>query len=179
MVASPLLGQNFASNFVIDKSKPFAYVVFDHFEKQKPQYEGDDPKRLILRVVNNCNIPLRFMVADSNLGSGYLVEHGVMAAGDYSDIPEMPMSPEEARNYQRDRESALKHMPKGQWFHLGGGTLPLEPGKSILINIPRNHVSEYWFIRISFDFVLEPDPNGNRPSMYLTFTESDIPFNKR
>jgi hypothetical protein len=73
-------------------------------------------------------------------------------------------------------------MPKGQWFHLSGGTIPLEPGKSLLINLPRNHVSKWWFVEIPFAFALEPTPTRTiapGPSLRLKFADEEIPFSKR
>lgn len=177
-LASPLLSQSFASNFVIDKSKPFVYLVFDHIGTQKPHYKGDDPKRLFLRVVNNCNIPIRVVVDDANPGLGYLVNHEVLAWPDSSEILMLGNKDEEVRSYQTDRESALRHMPKGLSMELAS-LLPVMPGQSLLLNIPRSDVGQYWFIRIEFEFFVQPLPSGTGPSMYLTFTDAEIPFNKR
>ena len=172
-----LLAQNIKDSFLIDKSKPFAYLVFDHIATQKPQYQGDDPKRLFLRVVNNCNIPIRFQVSDANPGPGVIVEHDVLPWPDPSEMMILS-SPDEVRSYRKDRESALKHMPAEYSIHLGS-LEQVQPGQSLLINMPRNHVSQYWFIRIGFEFFLEPLPKGTGPSMSLTFTDVEIPFSKR
>jgi hypothetical protein len=178
--ATPVFCQSLESSFVIDKSQPFAYIVFDHIAKQKPQYAGDDPKRLFLRVVNNCKIPIRFTVNNANPGPGYIVDHDVIPEPE----PSEELSAVSLRDFMDEqslRKSALKQMPQGYSIHLGENQSVL-PGQSLLINMPRNHVSQYWIVRVGFEFVLESIPTntkGTGPEMYLTFTEGQIPFSKR
>ncbi|MGB0066048.1 MAG: hypothetical protein WBP85_16520, partial [Terracidiphilus sp.] len=59
-LAPGLFGQSFSSNFVIDKSKPFAYLVFDHIGQGNASSVVGKSERLFLRVVNNCRIAILF-----------------------------------------------------------------------------------------------------------------------
>ena len=47
--------------FIIDQSKPYVYLKFDHIGPRKPVQNGEGNMGLWLRVVNNCRIPIVFM----------------------------------------------------------------------------------------------------------------------
>jgi hypothetical protein len=178
LIFSPaILAQSVQENFLVDKSKPFVYIVFERRSTENPQFGGDDPHRLFLRVINNCSIPIRFTGSTANPGPGILVDHDVLPEPELSGEA-IVLPPDTVKSLNKDRESALKRMPEGQSAHLGE-SFRLDPGQSLLVNLPRNHVSPYWFTKIGFDFVLEPSPHGPSPSMSIFFTEQDIPFSKR
>jgi hypothetical protein len=55
--------------FVLDESKPYGYIAFDHVAKRKPLSETEGTTGLWLRlVVNNCRGHLAYQ--DSALGIG-------------------------------------------------------------------------------------------------------------
>ena len=56
-----------SGQFVIDGSKPYAYVSFDHIGDRRPAAESEESKGLWLRLVNNCNLPITIMTFDLRL----------------------------------------------------------------------------------------------------------------
>lgn len=64
-------------DFVIDESKPYAYLKFDHIGPRKPVQDGEGDIGIWLRAVNNCRIPLvfaSFVMPDGNPGVGLMDE---------------------------------------------------------------------------------------------------------
>jgi len=71
------------SNFLIDPSKDFVYLKFDHVGDREPLSPEEPPNGLWLRLVNNCRIPIVVAVFDAgalNAGVGVFDELVPLAA---------------------------------------------------------------------------------------------------
>jgi hypothetical protein len=55
-------------SFVIDSSKPYAYVEFDHIGRRTPARDKEVAEGIWLRLVNNSPAPIKVRVFD--LGAG-------------------------------------------------------------------------------------------------------------
>jgi len=42
--------------FIVDASKPYVYLAFDHAGRREPAREGESPQGLWLRLINNCRV---------------------------------------------------------------------------------------------------------------------------
>jgi hypothetical protein len=154
-------------SFVLVGNKPFVYVEFLRVGKREPLGEGEVPEGVWLKIVNNCRVPIQFMVS-GGLGDEaipneevvYDEYHGVigtMANGEQSPPPQKPRS----------------EMPGGYMFHVGSNYI-LPPGKSLSFSVPINHVAEDWHIEIPFAFVL-PAVRCCQPRMSAVFFLYDVP----
>lgn len=179
LIMSPyLLAQSTRDSFVIDKSKAFAYLAFDHIGPRTPAGQGESTEGLWLRVVNNCNIPivLRSHAIDGN--SGLILDDEV--------VPETPMlqivgSPEQvkaAEQEEQDRRDALKHKPEGYESEVSGA-LRVQPGTEALFSVPRDHVGRFWFLRIRFALDASRSSIAGGPFTDLDFHEYELPKEKR
>jgi hypothetical protein len=161
-------GQDKPNDFLLDSSRPYVYLKFDHIGPLKPQQEGEGGIGLWLRIVNNCRVPIAvrsFGVNTGDPGVGVLYEvipiaqPDIVISGD-SGIPigetggEMQISP-----------------PKGYSAELSSITR-IAPGKDLLFSVPRNHVSNNWFIRVKFWLAIGSSPG---PFSQLDFLEDQVP----
>jgi hypothetical protein len=60
LVTNLLAQDKGAQNFVLDQTKPYVYLKFDHIGPRKPLRTGESGTGLWLRVVNNCHLPIVF-----------------------------------------------------------------------------------------------------------------------
>jgi hypothetical protein len=147
------------SQFVIDSSKPYVYVIFDHIGNRKPAAEDEEVEGMWLRLVNNCNLSITTMTFD--LGTG---ERGLGV--NYSVVPVLGL--------RRPSEERIKKMPKGYSFHIGTFAR-IPPGGSLLFSIPFDRVSPEWYIQLRFDFLLPGPKEGYNPYSLVDFSWEDIP----
>jgi hypothetical protein len=160
VVSTSVLAQNAPSDFVLDKSKPYAYLEFDHAGPRKPYQTGEGNAGLWLRVVNNCRIPIVLRSTAAPEGeTGVILEDQVVPNGDQE---------------TRDKWEALKHIPEGYYFEFAG-IEEIQPGKDLLFSVPANHVSANWYMRVRFAFDFDRSAVWSGPFTYLEFHDSDIP----
>lgn len=162
-------------DFVIDQSKPYVYLKFDHIGPREPLEKGEG-NGLWLRVVNNCRIPIVFrsqgMPDDER---GVVLEDEVVAE------PMLVISnrtPEEVEATERERLRKLKHKPDGYSFEVSG-VARVQPGQDLLFSFPLNHVDEEWYMRVKFALDLNKSSASLGPYTYLSFHEWDIPKDQR
>jgi hypothetical protein len=163
-----------ASNFVLDHSKPYVYLKFDHIGPRKMHQAGEEDLGLWLKVVNNCRIPISFRASGGYPGEpGVALEDEVVeeeqglqiiADGDFESFIK-----ERKRRLER-----LRHKPEGYSYEVSG-VVTVQPGKDILFSVPLNHVDEFWFMRIKFAFDLNGSSVAVGPFTYLPFYKWDIP----
>jgi hypothetical protein len=154
-------------DFVIDQSKPYVYLKFDHIGPRKPVQDGEGDTGIWLRVVNNCRIPIVFV---SLPGIG-LVDEVV----DTDPIFQVFNSAEEEKEYQRHEQlRKLKQKPTGYTYEIYGVDR-VQPGKEILFSVPLNHVDDDWYMRVKFALDLDKSSISAGPFTYLPFHEWDIP----
>lgn len=158
--ATAAWGQKAASNFVIDKNKPYVYIAFDHDGKL---LRGASPAHFWLRLVNNCRIPIEvrsfgFDGPDAGPGLNYEV------------VP----SSDGTANDGALNEPQLKRIPRGFSFHVGSLAV-IEPGDFLVFRVPREHVGKKWHLEVKFDLVLSTPKSGIEPRSVVGFFWDDLP----
>ena len=163
-------------DFVIDQSKPYVYLKFDHIGPRKPVQDGEDDTSIWLRVVNNCRIPIVFLsfdMPDGNPGVGLMDEivetEPILQIYDSAD--------EEAVQAKlQEHLRKLKQKPNG-YMSETPGVVRVQPGKEILFSVPLNHVDMggNWYMRVRFALDLNRSSASVGPFTYLPFGVWDIP----
>jgi len=160
-------------DFVIDRSKPFVYLKFDHIGSRKPVQNGEASTGIWLRVVNNCRIPIvfaSFVMPKGNPGVGLMDE--VVETEPTFQIFHSAEEEKEYRQHERLRKS--KQRPVGYAFETAG-VVRVQPGEEILFSVPLNHVDADWYMRVKFALDLDKSSISVGPFTYLSFNEWDIP----
>jgi hypothetical protein len=168
------LAQQTPSNeFIIDRTKPYVYIKFDHIGPRAPVQRGEVNVGLWLRVVNNCRLPIVF--ASFKMPAG---EMGVGLADETVETEptlQIYSTAEEGRELQkRERLKRLKHKPEGYSLETAG-VVRVQPGEDVLFSVPVNHVDDNWYMRVKFALDLNKSSLATGPFTYLPFYEWDIP----
>jgi hypothetical protein len=160
-------------DFVIDHSKPYVYLKFDHIGPRKPVQKGEADTGLWLRVVNNCRIPLvfaSFIMPDGNPGVGLMDE-----VVDTEPMFQILNSAEEEKEFQQHEQlRKMKQKPVG-YSSETSGVVRVQPSQDILFSVPLNHVDDDWYMRVKFALDLDRSSISVGPFTYLPFYEWDIP----
>ncbi len=84
LIASSFAGTPKANlnSFVLDTTKPYVYLAFDHAGARKPVSPGESAEGIWIRFVNNCNQPVTIGTFDPGNG-----EEGVGVLYDVVPIP--------------------------------------------------------------------------------------------
>jgi hypothetical protein len=181
LTAATLHAQSAATGFVLDATKPYVYLQFDHVGPRKPLHAGEPPIGLWLRIVNNCKLPISvrsYGVTTGGAGVGVLDE--VIPVPQeitvQADSGRMPLS-SDGPPTQKANEPAVK-MPEGYSAELSSVS-DILPGKSLLFSLPRNHVSRDWFVRVKFWLDVSKPSVGTGPLTELDFFNEQIPASSR
>jgi len=159
-------------SFVIDDTKPYVYIDFERIGNRTPLSDDEPSEGLWLRLVNNCNIPIRVRTFATGTD-----DHGIGL------LDEIVTSPVRGRGYKRN--SGTLHggppeekPPRGYSFEVVSYTV-VSPGEHLPFSVPRNHVSPDWHLRVEFE--LEPPKKGNGPQPYsfVDFSWTMIPEKNR
>jgi hypothetical protein len=157
-----------SSNFVLDTSKPYVYLKYDHIGPRKPVQPGEDNVGLWLRIVNNCRIPI--IVVGHHALSGEL--------GFYLDdeiIDQEPYVTMSDKNQNKKIiEKKEKNKPLGYSSEVAG-IIRIQPGDDVLFSFPLNHVDDKWYLRIKFAFALNKSSMSDGPFTYLPYYKYNIP----
>jgi hypothetical protein len=57
--------------------------------------------------------------------------------------------------------------------------MTISSGESLSFSVPRNHVSENWFLRVRFSLAVNKPQVGSGPYSYVEFFEEQIPESQR
>jgi hypothetical protein len=171
LFATSMHAQSAATSFVLDQSKAYAYLQFDHVGPRKPIQEGEPAQGLWLRLVNNCKVPINVRT--------YGITTGDPDVGVLDEV--IPFPPILEIHSDLDQPSvredhSTQKMPHGYDAELSSMTRVL-PGKSLLFSVPRNHVSRDWYLRIKFTLDVSKPSVGIGPFTELDFFEDRIPVN--
>jgi hypothetical protein len=164
-----------ATAFVLDQSKPFVYLQFDHIGPRKPLQSAEGAPGLWLRVVNNCRIPIVFRghsAAEDD--PGFSLDDEVIPVEPMLQIFSTLEEGAEIKRKQRERELELKHKPTGYESEVSGA-IRVDPGKGILFSVPLAHVGEYWFMRVKFALEVDKSSIAVGPFTFLDFYKWEIP----
>jgi hypothetical protein len=156
--------QSSATHFVIDKSKPYVYLKFDHLGPREPLKYGESSKGIWLRLVNNCYLPIRIRVYGVGTpGGGIGVDFNVVR------VPMHILSDNEPTG----------DLPSG-YSTENGGTQTIAPSKDLMFNVPVGSVTKAWYIEVGFNFVLsEPGHGAYHPHSVADFRWDNIPQEDR
>ncbi len=174
--------------FVLDNSRPYAYVEFDHVGPRKPLYQWEPNVGIWIRIVNNCRIPLRFMKFSgdqSDLVFDEVVpykEGGLIITAESAEVELIApkilvdgrIAPPPETQKEKERRPNQITPPPGYSDDLIS-YVHIAPGKSILVNFPRDHVSKDWFMRLWFTLAIGRIEKIAQPNTCLEFHEENIP----
>lgn len=182
LAVATMYAQTPDTSFVLDGTKPYVYLQFDHVGPRKPVHEGEPSTGLWLRIVNNCKVPISvrsYGTTTGDIGTGVFDEvipaqQGLTVQADSGEIP---LSTDERPTQKTTNEPSAK-MPEGYSAELSSVTRVL-PGKSLLFSVPRNHVSRDWFLRVKFALAVSKPSVGTGPFTELDFFNEQIPASSR
>jgi hypothetical protein len=182
LAVASMYAQSPDTSFVLDGTKPYVYLQFDHVGPRKPLHEGEPSTGLWLRIVNNCKVPISvrsYGVTTGDVGTGVFDEiipvQPVFTV--QAESGEIPLSTDEKPTQKTADEPSAK-MPVGYSAELSSATL-VQPGKSLLFSVPRNHVSRDWFLRVKFALAVSKPSVGTGPFTELDFFNEQIPASSR
>jgi hypothetical protein len=163
-------------DFLIDPSKHYVYLKFDHVGDRKPLAPNETTKGLWLRLVNNCQIPITVAIFNTeNAGP----DHGV---GIYDEVVPLGIKGLTVRfggpAENRPKPTALSKEaspPPGYPLPDVFSTTTISPGESLLFNLPLNHVGPSWSLQIRFYLELPGDSYGTGPYSVVSFDWQDVP----
>jgi hypothetical protein len=194
-------GQSSSSDFVLDGSKPFAFLKFDHVGPRKPLGNEEGNLGIWLRVVNNCRFPIRVPTFGDDPGVGVLDQVIVIKPGLVitADVP-IEMGPAWNPTIVIDGEGThivaepalpktkppapaieVENPPEGYWdtmseLHSAARVLP---GHDLLFSVPMNHVGPGWFLRVGVFLDVSMPKAGEGPYIELDFSRWQIPPDAR
>jgi hypothetical protein len=182
IAVATVCAQNPETGFVLNRSKPYVYLQFDHVGPRKPLHEGEPSTGLWLRIVNNCKVPISvrtYGVTTGDIGAGVLdeiipVDQGIEVQADYGEATVSTYGGPTQETANRRPEN----IPEGYSAELSSMTRVL-PGTSLLFSVPRNHVSRDWFLRVKFALAVSPPSVGPGPFTELDFYNGQIPASSR
>ncbi len=173
--------KRYADHFVINKSKPYAYIEFDHIGPRTPQSKDEGNIGLWLRIVNNCRIPIvvpasGYPEGDKDPGVPVLDEIELRKPGtsltmtfpDGKEITFPPLPPkmdeQPPKGYAEDNIDVFS-------------VVQVLPGESMLFSVPLNHVSDWWnlYVRASLEVKGTAGDSYEAPYLHLVFTKNRIP----
>jgi hypothetical protein len=154
--------------FVLDSTKPFAYIQFDHTGPRVPEFDDEPSKGLWLRLVNNSTLPILVRVHSSQTARDRTIVEDVVKAFEIRRITESGV-----RDYGP--------MPMGYASASDvAGTERIDPGKDFVFSVPTNHVAPAWYLQVPFQFDLPPTKHSAaQPICYAAFEWDDIPKDSR
>lgn len=164
LAASTVFAQ--PNSFVLDTSKPFVYLKFDHVGSRKPAREGEAKRGMWLRLVNNCRLPISVLTFDLGTGDpGTGLNYTVLPAGGMRSVrvAQSGRTTEVPRGYSSDTGSPAK----------------IEPGNDLLFSIPSDHITEDWHIQLNFEFDLPEPKEGVHPYGVAAFYWESVPEKDR
>ncbi len=171
---TPTHAQKSASSFVIDPSRPYAYLQFDHVGKRQPLSRHEPDRGLWLRLVNNCRLPITVGTFDSETGGVGIAPYDEVVPVDTHALP-TPFPSNQDKN-PPNNDDANEQIPEGYPSGEIVNTTTVEPGTSLLLSLPANHVGPSWYLQIRF-YLKTPhqDYYGSGPYSVVSFGISDVP----
>jgi hypothetical protein len=152
--------------------KPSIFVSYDHAGSRQPLNEGESNQGIWLRLHNNTRATI-FLPSFS-------VPKPLGQAGLFYDI----ISTAQVKSYSDSSitatESNVQGLPIGYKLGHTSGAYLLQPGKSVLFSVPREHLPSRAALKISFNYEweLEEEMGSVRtgePEHYVYFYSSQLP----
>jgi hypothetical protein len=164
-------GQTEADRFVIDSSKPYVFIEFDHVGDRKPLSGSESRRGVWLRVVSNCRVPITIDAFDLGTGDPGM---GIF----YDIIPVKPHAGWAGTSGEVQGLEGPKNVPQGYYFSnqtISHVTIP--SGGNLLFSVPSNHIQPEWYLQAKFQFDLPSTSAGRQPQpiSLLRFIWLDLP----
>lgn len=160
------------TDFLIDPSKDYVYLKFDHLGSRERLGGDEVSKGLWIRLVNNCRVPVIVATFDPGTGDpGSGIYDEVVPAAAKGPI----LHSGGGKNQLRPSPLTPAKMPKGYSLPDTFSTTSISPGESILFSVPANHVSPSWSLEIRFYLGPPGALFGSGPYSVLSFDWVDIP----
>ncbi len=159
--------QSSHSTFVLDASKPYAYLAFDHLGHSTSAETAGETNVIWLRIVNNCNVTLSVQTSGTRDGApGVLydvipVSNGGVTSSSGDAIEQT--GPAQRSAVPRGFSSEIPSMKR------------ISPGKSLLFSIPEEKVGAKWFLRVKVNLDVSEPTAGLGPFTELDFVIEQIP----
>ena len=158
---------------LVEKNKPSVYIEFEKFGKTQPLFENESNERLWLKLHNNSVWEISF--CSFSVGKSY-GDIGIVHEVKKVSIPigrvGRGITPDLRNNMNQEEKT-----PKG--YSAGDTCSPfsLASGQSVSFSIPKNHISEKFFIDIEFWYDWENRYNelGTFPHSFVSFENSRLP----
>ena len=184
-------------DFALDRSKPFAYLNFDHLGPRKPLTESEPNVGIWIKIVNNCRVPL----VVPTFGAGVLDQiivmeplSGVTATApietepillnsilDDAGLPTQDAAVMPKTTTDQTPEVPMKKVPPRGY--MDGVDLysmtRIPPGGDLVFSVPINHVGDSWFLRVRAVLDVSEPRAGQGPYIELDFDKWRIPSDSR
>jgi hypothetical protein len=162
LMSCPSTQPQVACKLARDTAKPFVYIKFDHAGPREPLEQGERPRGLWLKLVNNSEFPIVVSARSSRTEPELIVLDDIVTPA--------------IREFHGPEPMDYGSMPHGyaSASDISGGTT-IEPDKGIVFSIPENHVAPGWFIQVAFQFDMPPLEHGAQPVCYVAFDWDDLP----
>jgi len=171
--SSALESQSKPGDFLVDTSKHYVYLKFDHTGHREP-LPGDEGSQqgLWLRLVNNCRIPIAVAIFDPGTG-----DPGV---GVFDEVVPVAMKPTVhfgglGGSGSKPVEPSHVRAPRGYSPPDVASTTTVSPGESLLFSVPLNHVGPSLYLQVRFYLDVPGDPYDSGPYSVVSFNWQDIP----
>ena len=190
--------------FLIDVSKPYAYLEVDHVGPRKPVRDTEPDVGIWLRIRNNCRLPIAVVAVEMQAKDGRDgiiledeivanaqgpavggdgVSGGILASREQEQIVSLFRWPNSTEDEVRSAEEAarisgkLVQRPRGYGSQSGFGSFRLiviPPGDQVLFSVPSNHVTKTWHFEIPFRLAVPNNSSIRPPYSYLAFYHDDL-----
>jgi hypothetical protein len=197
-------GDHDYSRFLVDASKPYAYLEVDHTGPRKPIRNDEPTTGIWLHLKNNCKLPIVVLaigerhenakegavledeivpepIASVTIGDGY--SGGIVSPPGMREMLNLfrwrNMTEEEIRRAEERQRTTSEPIdrPRGYGSQNGFNSFVLTlivPGNQLYFSVPANHVSRTWHFEIPFRLAVPNNSKIRRPYSYLAFYQEDL-----
>lgn len=156
-------------SFLIDPSKDYVYLKFDHVGPRKPLPSDTTSQGLWLRLVDNCRVPVVVAIFDPGTG-----DPGV---GLFDEVVTAPIGHVvfHFKGETRPKPVPKPKPPSGYSPPDTFSTTTIAPGENLLFSVPLNHVGPSWGMDVRFYLDAVGDGFGSGPYSVVSFDWDDVP----
>ena len=162
-------------DFLIDPSKHYVYLKFDHVGDREPLSTDEPRKGLWLRVVNNCRLPIIVAIFDTGTPNAEVGVYDEVVMPTVKRPLPILYFPGQAKSQPKPPASPQELPPEGYSLPDAFSTTVISPGDNLLFSVPVNHVGPSWYLQIRSYFELPGEGYGSGPYSVVSFDWQDIP----
>jgi hypothetical protein len=190
--------------FLINKSKPYLYVVVDHVGPRGPLRNGEPKTGLWLHLVNNCRLSIVVVGSKPPVSSEAKarwiedevipnkpsmgtesVASGIGYRKGQDDLTDIYLSPNDSEAEVRSAERPANERGQASSVNRPHGYNErdepsaaflnvIPPGSQMSFSLPSNHVDPLWHIQIPFRFALKHQDKLRQPYSYVALFWDDL-----